>query len=147
MEDSLHYLLMADHLLFQKSLLIGIKDTDLTSGQPKVLDYLLFHDGAVQKEIAEACHIEPATITSVLLGMENKGLIVRKNLNGNRRSLYVYLTDKGKLLAKQVELQFGIIEEKALTGFGDDEREMLIGLLTKMNKNMREKGAIKDEKK
>lgn len=58
---------MADHLLFQKSLLAGIKDVNLTPGQPKILDYLLSHDGAVQKEIAEACHIEPATITSVLI--------------------------------------------------------------------------------
>lgn len=145
MEESLHYLLMADHLSFQKSLLIGMKDTNLTSGQPKVLDYLLFHDGAVQKEIAEACHIEPATITSVLLGMENKGLIVRKNLNGNRRSLYVYLTDKGKALAEQVELKFGSIEEKALAGFSDDDKEMLIGFLTKMNNNLREKGVVSDE--
>lgn len=75
-----------------------MKDTNLTPGQPKILDYLLLHDGAVQKEIAEACHIESATMTSVLLGMENKGLVVRKNINSNRRSLYVYLTDKGKLL-------------------------------------------------
>lgn len=35
MKESLHYLLMADHLLFQKSLLAGIKDTGLTLGQPK----------------------------------------------------------------------------------------------------------------
>lgn len=140
MKESLHYLLMADHLLFQKSLLTGIKDTNLTPGQPKILDYLLFHDGAVQKEIAEACHIEPATITSVLLGMENKGLIVRKNINGNRRSLYVYLTNKGKSLAEQVELKFEIIEEKALFDFSDDEKEMLTAFLTKINKNLCKKG-------
>lgn len=145
MKESLHYLLMADYLLFQKSLLVSIKDTNLTPGQPKILDYLLFHDGAIQKEIAEACHIEPATITSVLLGMENKGLIVRKNLNSNRRSLYVYLTDKGKSLAEQVELKFRIIEEKALLGFSDDEKEMLTVFLTKINKNMCEKGVVRDE--
>lgn len=145
MKESLHYLLMADHLLFQKSLLSGMKDMSLTSGQPKILDYLLFHDGAVQKEIAEACHIEPATITSVLLGMENKGLIVRKNLNGNRRSLYVYLTEQGRSLAEQVALRFSIIEEKALMGFGDDEKEMLTVFLTRMNKNMCEKGVVSDE--
>lgn len=143
MKESLHYLLMADHLLFQKSLLAGIKDTGLTPGQPKILDYLVFHDGAVQKEIAEACHIEPATITSVLLGMENKGLIIRKNLNSNRRSLYVYLTDKGKLLAEQVEMQFRDIEEKALSGFGDDEKEILTTFLTRINQNM--KGAVDHE--
>ena len=145
MKESLHYLLMANHLLFQKSLMAGITDTELTPGQPKILDYLLLHDGAVQKEIAEACHIEPATITSVLLGMENKGLIVRKNVNGNRRSLYVYLTEKGKSLAQQVELTFGMIEEKALSGFGSDEREMLTGFLTRINKNLRERGVVNDE--
>lgn len=140
MKESLHYLLMADYLLVQKSLLAGIKDTNLTSGQPKILDYLLFHDGAVQKEIAEACHIEPATITSVLLGMEKKGLIVRRNINGNRRSLYVYLTDTGKLLAEQVALKFRMIEEKALSGFRRDEKEMLTDFLTRMNENLLEKG-------
>lgn len=146
MKESLHYLLMANHLLFQKSLLAEIKDINLTPGQPKILDYLLFHDCAVQKEIAEACHIEPATITSVLLGMENKGLIVRKNINGNRRSLYVCLTNKGKLLAKQVELEFGIIEKKALLGFGDEEKEMLTAFLTRINKNLIDKGVVNDEK-
>ena len=65
MEESLHYLLMTDYLLFQKAFLAGVKETNLTPGQPKILDYLLYHDGVVQKEIASACHIEPATMTSV----------------------------------------------------------------------------------
>lgn len=145
MKESLHYLLMADHLLFQKSLLAGIKDTDLTPGQPKILDYLLYHDCAVQKEIAEACHIEPATITSVLLGMENKGLIIRKNVTGNRRSLYVCLTDKGQTLAKQVKLQFGSIEEKALSGFSNSEKELITVFLTKINENLIKKGVVTNE--
>lgn len=145
MKQSLHYLLMSNHLLFQKSLLADIKDTNLTPGQPKVLDYLLSHNGAVQKEIAKACHIEPATITSVLLGMENCGLIERKNLNGNRRSLYVYLTEKGKSLAEQVEATFGIIEEKSLLCFREDEKELLIDLLTKLNQNLCNKGSIHNE--
>lgn len=140
MEKTLHYLIMANHLLFQKSLIVNIKDTDLTVGQPKVLDYLLDHDGVVQKEIATACHIEPATITSVLLGMENKGLITRKKLNGNRRSLYVYLTDKGKALAKRIETEFEGIEDNALIGFTDEEKKMLTDFLIRVNQNMKKKG-------
>lgn len=147
MKESLHYLLMTDHLLFQKALLAGIKNANLTSGQPKILDYLLIHNGAVQKEIAEACHIEPATITSILLGMENKGLIVRKNLKGNRRSLYVYLTDEGKTLAKEIELKFKIIEEKALSGFSSDEKEMLTLFLTRVSRNMCKEGVFCDEER
>ena len=37
MKESLHYLLMSDHLMVQKALLNRIKDTGLTSGQPKIL--------------------------------------------------------------------------------------------------------------
>ena len=48
---SIHYLLMADHFMVQKALLSQIKDTELTMGQPKVLDYLKDHDGACQKDI------------------------------------------------------------------------------------------------
>ena len=142
MEKSLHYLLMADHLLIQKAFLTAIKETGLTPGQPKILDYLLYHDGAVQKEIASACHIEPATMTSVLSGMEKKGFILRKNLNGNRRSIYIYLTDKGRALAKQVESSFRIMEEKALLNFSKDEKEMFTAFLMRMNQNIQ--GVIRD---
>lgn len=145
MKKTLHYLLMSDHLLFQKSLISSIKDTELTPGQPKVLDYLLYHDGAVQKVIAKSCHIEPATLTSVLLGMEKKGLIMRKNLNGNRRSLNVYLTDKGKAFAKEVEQRFARIEKQALLGFTKEEQELITELLARMNENMSEKGEVWDE--
>lgn len=49
MNNSLHHMIMADHTLFQKDLLGRIRNTGLTSGQPKVLEYLLSHDGSVQK--------------------------------------------------------------------------------------------------
>ena len=137
--ESLHYLLMINHLMLQRSLLTNIKDTQLTLGQPKVLDYLKDHDGAIQKDIAIACQIEPATITSVLLGMENKGLIVRKTLNSNRRSLYVYLTDEGRSLANRVELEFNHIESKALFGFSEEEKSVLNALMVRIKNNMMEK--------
>lgn len=96
MQETLHYLLMSDHQMIQKALVSSVKDTGLTPGQPKVLDYLLHHNGAIQKEIAISCHIEPASLTAILNGMENKGYIERKSLNNNRRSLHVYLTETGK---------------------------------------------------
>lgn len=96
MKETLHYLIMSDHQLIQKALVSSVKDTGLTPGQPKILDYLLHHDGAIQKEIAIFCHIEPASLTTILNGMEAKGYIERKNIDNNRRSLHVYLTKTGK---------------------------------------------------
>lgn len=59
MKGSLHYLLMADHFLLQKALSIRLKGTGLTPGQPKILDYLKEHDGAVQKELPPAVILNP----------------------------------------------------------------------------------------
>ena len=64
-----HYLLMAGHAIYLKQLRAELNHTGLTPGQPKVLDYLMEHDGANQKEIANACQREAATLTSVLNGM------------------------------------------------------------------------------
>ena len=66
MSSSFHYLVMAEHSIFQKKLIAKLKGTGLTSGQPKVLDYLKDHDGASQKDIAHGCHIEPGTLTTLL---------------------------------------------------------------------------------
>lgn len=46
-----HYLLMAGHAIYLKQLMAELYHTGLTPGQPKVLDYLMEHDGANQKEI------------------------------------------------------------------------------------------------
>ena len=106
-----HYLLMAGHAIYLKQLMAELSHTGLTSGQPKVLDYLMEHDGANQKEIANACHIEAATLTSVLNGMEAKSLIERRRADGNRRSFYVFLTDGGKEMGRQVTEAFARLEQ------------------------------------
>ena len=113
MQETLHYLLMSDHFMIQKALVSSVKDTGLTPGQPKILDYLLHHDGAIQKEIAMFCHIEPASLTTILNGMEKKGYIERKSVENNRRSLHVYLTKTGREYADRLNLEFAKIESKA----------------------------------
>ena len=136
MDNTLHYLLMADHLILQRLLINAIKDTELTSGQPKVLDYLYSHDGAIQKDIAQNCCIEQATLTSVLAGMENKGLIERRMMNGNRRNLYVFLTDKGKELTERVEREFLRLEEAAFAGLDEHEKELAVRFLSRIKENL-----------
>lgn len=136
MQETLHYLLMSDHQMVQKALVSSVKDTNLTPGQPKVLDYLLHHDGAIQKEIAMFCHIEPASLTAILNGMEAKGYIERKSLNNNRRSLHVYLTEIGKNYADRLNLEFARIESEALRGFNEEETQQIYALLGRMHQNM-----------
>jgi DNA-binding MarR family transcriptional regulator len=136
MEESFHYLLMANQSLLQKKLLAGLKKSDLTLGQPKILDYLKEHNGSSQKEIAAGCHIEAGSLTSVLSRMEEKGMIERKMLNGNRRSLYVFLTAEGKRLQKMVDKEFRTLEEKVFEGVSNEERKEFMRVFAQIYKNL-----------
>lgn len=136
MSHSFHYLIMAEHSIFQKELLNRLKDTGLTIGQPKVLDYLKDHDGAGQKDIARGCHIEPGTLTTILNRMEDAGLVERRMLNGNRRSLYVFLTEKGKGQLKLVTEAFSAMEEKAFQDISETERATFMRLMHRIYENI-----------
>ena len=136
--NTLHYYLMADHSHFHKALFASIKSTGLTSGQPKVLDYLADNDGAVQKDIAAGCCIEPATLTNLLNGMEKEKLLERKTIDGNRRSYHIFLTPKGKTLCEIIRQEFMAIEYRALDGFTSEEKQLLNTYLDRIHTNMKE---------
>lgn len=136
MDKSFHYLMMAVQSHFSKRIIDDSAKISLTTGQPKVLDYLSHHNGSIQKDIAAGCCIDVATITGILSRMEDKGLIERHNKNGNRRSLYVYLTDKGKAAAHTVQNIFSENEKEAFRGITDKEAEMFISTLFKICNNL-----------
>lgn len=136
MINTLHYLLMANHMSLHKQLFASVKDTGLTLGQPKILDYLKNHNGAFQKEIASSCHIEPASLSSILNGMEKSGLIKREMCADNRRAFYIFLTEKGEKLMHRVDLEFKKIDDKCLSDFSEKEKETLNQLLERIYKNL-----------
>ena len=139
MDESLHYLIMANQMLVQKSQMDQIKDTGLTIGQPKILDYLKEHDGSNQKEIARACFLEAGSLTTILNKMEEKGLIERRMLNGNRRSFHIFMTEEGKRKQQMVDKAFKEIEQKALSGILEEEYERFLNIYKRIYSNLQEK--------
>ena len=123
--ESLHYLLMKAHALLSRKIVAGAAELGLTSGQPKVLDYLLRFGERDQKTIAAYCEIEPATVGSILTRMEAEGLILRRQRPGNRRSLYVSLTERGKEAAAALDGVFAAAEEETARAMSPDEVEAL----------------------
>ena len=138
MNDSFHYLSMANHMMVQKKLMEQLKDTGLTLGQPKVLDYLKDHDGASQKEIAAGCLIEAGSLTSILNRMEEKGLIERKMLNGNRRTFHIFMTESGKKNQKLVEETVEKIEATALKNISEEEQKVFMEIFHRIYRNLAE---------
>ena len=128
--------MMANQMLVQKALMERVKESGLTIGQPKVLDYLKDHDGSSQKDIARACFIEAGSLTTILNGMEEKGLIERRTLNGNRRSYHIFMTDEGKKKQQMIDEAFAAIEEKAVSDISDEEYSQFMSVYQKLYNNL-----------
>lgn len=136
MNQSFHNLLFVNQSIFSKRLYVALQGTGLSPGQPKVLEYLSRNDGSVQKEIAAGCQIEPATVTNLLPRMEAAGLIERRMENGNRRSLYVYLTDKGREQAARIDAAFEKLEAEAFEGITEAERQQFMAIFCRVGQNI-----------
>lgn len=137
MKQPFHTLLMLNYTYFQKEIYEKVKPLGLTMGQPKILDYLSSHDGANQKEIAMACNIEPGSLTSLLNRMEDRGIIVRKILNNNRRTYHIFLTEKGKELQLAVSKAFVELETQAFAGMSEEEKELFMNIFSQINDNLK----------
>lgn len=133
---SYHRLMLENQMIYTKLFFDRMLTPDLSHGQPKVLEYLLDHEGCMQKDIAVACMIEPPSVTSLLSKMEKDQLITRESIDGNRRSLHIYLTKTGKQKAIQVKEAFQKMDEAVLSALDDEEKKHLLDLLSKINRQL-----------
>lgn len=130
--ESLHYLLMKTHTVLQRKITSRASEMGLTPGQPKILDYLLRYGESDQKTIASYCEIEQATVGSILLRMEKAELITRGRHEGNRRSLFVSLTPKGTVAARELMNIFRDAEEEAVSDLTPGELAAFKSTLNKI---------------
>ena len=110
----------------------------LTEGQPKVLNYLHQHNGCSQKDLAKHCHIQPATMTSLLGNLEKGELIYREVNQEDRRVTNVFLTEKGFEFQQRVKEVFAQIDERCFAGFSEDERNEVLQYLDRIYHNLKE---------
>lgn len=145
--ESLHYLLMKAHVNLNRWILNEAAELGLSPGQPKVLEYLMEWGESNQKTIADYCEIEQATVGSILTRMERDGLIARTQREGNRRSLYVSLTPKGREMGERMAEVFRRADALAAAELSEEERTLLPVLLEKVYCSVSgEKGEKLEEK-
>lgn len=79
---------------FNREVVTELQKYGLTPGQPKVLDYLFDHDGAMQKEIALKNVYRCGNTDGNTYQNGRKRTYRKKNKNGNRRSFIFTLRKK-----------------------------------------------------
>lgn len=131
-QPSLHLLLLEAFLRSNRELTKKLPQAGLLPGQPKILEFLLTHDGCSQKDISEGCILDKSTVTSLLKRMEAAALISKEPDASDQRSSLIYLTDLGKQKALWVQQTLYNIDEAELSELSQEERQQLMQILSKI---------------
>ncbi|MEA4892297.1 MAG: MarR family transcriptional regulator [Peptococcaceae bacterium] len=109
---------------------------EIPLGAPPLLLWLSKNDGCRHKELAQNCYLEPATVTSALMTMEKEGLVLRKADEADRRSIRIWLTEKGQEALEKIRRIHQEMEEICLAGFSEEEKAQVRSLLDRVSANM-----------
>ena len=134
MNTTLHFQLLAAHTYFKRVFLKRLQTVypDILPGQPKIINFLMYQNKAYQKEIADACLIEPPTLSLILEKMERVGLISRQKSLANNKNIVVQLTEKGEDIGRTAQQIFLETERDFCKNLSQEESALLPKLLQKI---------------
>lgn len=139
-QEALHILLLIGFHRLNREIGRYIKQEGLMPGQPKILEYLWFHDGASQKEIGQECIIDKSTVTSLLKRMEKLELIRKEPRPDDQRGVSIFMTEKGREKAKRIrEIIYGL-DDFMWQGIEPEERQRFMETFRKIIKNQKKWG-------
>ncbi|MGN0659289.1 MAG: MarR family winged helix-turn-helix transcriptional regulator [Emergencia sp.] len=140
LDQELHYLLMRAYHHSNRKIVQQITGHGMYPGQPKILEYLLEHDGCFARDICRGCVLDKSTMTDLLRRMESQGLIRRSAGADDRRTSHIHMTEKGRSAILQLKESFRTIDEKAFQGIGKKERAQFLETLKAITANLEEDG-------
>ncbi len=88
-------------------------------------------------ELSDRIHAQNSTVTGIIDRMEREGLVARARSAKDRRMVIIQLTDKGRLLARDVPLRPAEILRAALGRLDAVEARELLRILTKLAHEVR----------
>ena len=120
-----------------------LQDYELYPGQPPLMFSLEREPGRSQNELAKELSIQKATLTVMLNRMQKTGLVRRESDARDQRISRIFLTDKGRGLLVRLQRTLDVLEEQAMKGFSEEEKQVMTELLARIEKNLK---ALKEAK-
>ena len=109
-----------------------VREIGLTGEQGFVLGWLVDHPGVIQRELAEVTRTSPASVSSLLAGLERRGYVERRADDTDVRSKQVHPTPAGAALVTGFAAAMADIDARILAPLDDEERATLTHLLNKV---------------
>jgi MarR family transcriptional regulator for hemolysin len=101
-----------------------------------ILLNLVIHKPATQKDLAEKVGIKEATLTHHLGALEERGLITRSRVAGNRRVQAMALTDSGEAAFRRLREAAMAFDARLRSGLSDADVAQLDALLGTLAANV-----------
>ncbi len=108
------------------------RERGLSMQQAFTLGWLIDNPGAIQRDVARVSRTSAASASSLLQGLERRGLIERRTEGGDERSKRVYPTPSAIELTSGFEAAMAAVEQSVLATLTEQERDTLRRLLTKI---------------
>lgn len=107
--------------IFEKMLIEN--GIEISGGQGRILFILWKTDKLTISEISEKTSLAKNTVSVVVDGMVNKGILERNINPGNRRQTIISLTDYAKSLKEKYEIVSQQMNTLFYRGFSDEEQQ------------------------
>lgn len=85
-----------------------------------------------QRDIERELNLRPSSVSSLLKSLESEGYLVRTFQDGDARTKYLELTDKGRQLCKDNKLFMEKCDETVQSALSDEEQDEFKKLLEKI---------------
>lgn len=108
----------------------------ITPGQFGVLTLIGGNPGLTQSALAKAVGIERSTMVAMIDGLEVRGLVERRDSPKDRRSHALVLSAAGEARLEQLKKLVLRHERQILADLSLEERQTLIGLLSRLTRTM-----------
>lgn len=109
---------------------------NLTPAQFGVLAHLAGNDGITQQSLSEMLFVTKGNVCGLIGRLEERGLVVRHNDPGDRRSNRLHLTDEGRQLAELVVPANEQFISDYMSALETEEQETLRALLRRLDKSI-----------
>ena len=135
-ENNIGFLLHDVTRLMKKLFDRKMSTLNLTRSQWWVLNFLYFNEGINQSDFSILLDIEKAPLSRLLLRMEKKGWIERRNDKKDKRIKNLFLTKNIKPLIIDMRDMANSTRKRALSGLSDKEQTLLRQSLKKIKQTL-----------
>lgn len=108
----------------------------LTLAQARTLLQLARNEGVSQVSLAQILEVQPITLLRQIDKLEEAGLVERRVNPADRRAQQLFLKPAAEPLLVNIGILGGALMDRAFTGFTDERRALVLGLLKEVKENL-----------